>query len=122
MFACHVGRANVVLTPPPVAPSLLASSFHTTSLEIVPPLIISVVPPQASAYGLEEGKSTWSAPSFTPSLDPLSPAATQTVTPTAAADCSALLSLSSDCAVHDDSGPPQLIEMTDGLFVVSVTA
>ena len=23
------------------------------------------------------------------------------------------------CCVQDDSGPPQLIEMTDGLFVVS---
>jgi hypothetical protein len=48
MFDCHVGKLNVALTPPPVAPSLLASSFHTTSLEIFPPLMVRVVPPQAS--------------------------------------------------------------------------
>jgi hypothetical protein len=84
--------------------------------------MVSVVPPHASEYGLEAGKSTWSAPSLTPSLEPLSPAATHTLTPTAAADCSALLYDCSDCAVHDDSGPPQLMEITDGLCVVSVTA
>jgi len=42
-----------------------------------------------------------------PSSEPLSPHATQTVTPTADADCNALLYACSDCAVHDDSGPPQ---------------
>jgi hypothetical protein len=57
-FACHVGTGNVPLTPPPVAPSPVERSFHTTSLAIVLPLMVSVVPPQASAYGLDAGKST----------------------------------------------------------------
>src|SRR5580698_2428177 len=121
-FACQVGIGKVPLTPLPVAPSLLERSFHTTSLEIVLPLIFSVVPPQASAYGLDAGKSTWSSPSVTPSVEPSSPAATQTLTPTAAAACSALLNDCSDCAVQLDSGPPQLIDRIDGLFTVSFTA
>src|ERR1019366_452651 len=57
-LACHGGRANTMLTPPPVAPPWLASSFHTTSETIVSPLASSLVPPQASTCGLEAGKST----------------------------------------------------------------
>ena len=52
---------------------------------IVVALAFSLVPPQASTLGLEAGKSTCACPSSTPSLEPLSPAATQTVTPSAAA-------------------------------------
>ena len=37
-LACQEGSAKKLLTPPPVAPSLLASSFHTTSDEIAEPL------------------------------------------------------------------------------------
>src|ERR1039457_3091 len=57
-FACQVGRANAVLTPPPVAPSLLANSFHTTSEAMVAPVASSFVPPQASTCGLDAGKRT----------------------------------------------------------------
>ena len=53
---------------PPSAPS-----FQTTSLVIVVPLALSLVPPHASTLGLEAGKSAWAWPSFTPSLDPSSP-------------------------------------------------
>ena len=49
------------------------------------PLARTLVPPHASAYGLEAGKSTWSARSGWPSLEPLSPEATHTVTPIVAA-------------------------------------
>jgi len=78
-------------TPPPVAPLPVDKSFHTTSLEMLVPDSVRLVPPHATEYGLEAGKSTWSLPSFTPSVDPLSPHATHTVTPTAAAACKALL-------------------------------
>ena len=74
----------MLLTPPPVAPSLLASSFQTTSLVMVVPLPMSVVPPQARTWGLEEGKSTLLP--VPPSVEPLSPAATVTEMPSAAAD------------------------------------
>ena len=69
--------------PPPVAPS--PGSFQTTSLKIFVVVAFSLVPPQASTLGLEAGKSTWAWPSSTPSLEPLSPAATQMVMPSAAA-------------------------------------
>ena len=70
--------------PPPVAPPSVPS-FQTTSLEIVVPLAFNRVPPHARTLGLEAGKSTWAWPSLTPSLDPLSPAATVMVIPNAAA-------------------------------------
>src|ERR1035437_4642721 len=89
-FACQEGSGKVALTPPPVAPSL-GRSFHTTSLPIAPPLMSRLVPPHARLYGLDAGKSTWSEPSVEPSVEPLSPQATHTVTPTAAADCNAVL-------------------------------
>src|SRR5579863_9724976 len=82
---CQLGKGKTSLTPPPVAPSLLASSFHAVSLVILPPAACKVVPPQASTLGLDAGKSTWFDPSLTPSVEPLSPLAIQTVTPIAAA-------------------------------------
>ena len=57
-----------------------------------------------------------------PSVEPLSPAATVMVTPSAAADWQAASSAVMDCWVQLDSGPPQLMEMTLGLLVVSWTA
>jgi len=56
---------------------------------------------------------------FPPSVDPLSPAATVMLTPSAAADWQAASSAFIDCAVHPDSAWPQLIEITLGLFAVS---
>jgi hypothetical protein len=46
-FACQVGIGKVSLIPPPVAPLPVERSFHTISLEIVPPLMPRVVPPHA---------------------------------------------------------------------------
>src|SRR5208282_6372960 len=105
--------------PPPVAPSLLASSFHTASFVMVLPDATSCVPPQASTLGLDAGKSTWFRPSVTPSVDPSSPAATQIVTPMAAADWNASSMDVMACCVQLDSGPPQLMESTEGLLVLS---
>ena len=56
------------------------------------------------------------------SVEPLSPAATVMLTPRAAADWQAASSADIDCAVQLDSAPPQLMEMTLGLLVVSWTA
>ena len=77
------------------------------------------VPPQPSTCGLEEGKSTWLAPSETPSVEPESPEATVMVTPSAAADWMVLSKLVSDAVSQEDSGPPQEMEITEGLLVVS---
>ena len=103
-----------------MAPS--PGSFQTTSLTIVVPLAFSVVPPQSSALGLEPGKLTWASPLVTPLLEPLSPAAMQTDMPTVAASWNAWSNCCNAWLVQLDSGPPQLIEITDGLFVVSCTA
>jgi hypothetical protein len=46
----YAGRANWLLTPPPVPP---LRWFQTTSLVMVAPLPSSLVPPQASANGLD---------------------------------------------------------------------
>src|ERR1700689_1598398 len=119
-LACQLGRGNRLLTPPPVAPSLLAVSFHTTSETIVAPLAFSFVPPHASTCGLDAGKSTLFP--VAPSLDPSSPAATVIVMPSAAALWHAASSAVAAWCVQVDSGPPQLIEITLGLFVVSWTA
>src|SRR3546814_90542 len=81
-----------------------------------------LVPPQASTYGLAAGKSTWLPPSATPSPAPLSPDAAHTVTPITAAAFNASLNARIACAVQEDSGPPQLIEITEGLFLSSCTA
>ncbi len=81
------GTGKTSLTPPPPAPSLAAVSFQTTS-ELITPVdgfAMSLVPPQASACGLDAGKSTCGFPSLTASPLPLSPEATHTVMPIAAA-------------------------------------
>jgi hypothetical protein len=80
-----------------------------------------LVPPQASACGLEAGKSTCS-PLATPSLEPLSPHAMHTVMPSKAAAWKASSIALMACAVQVDSAPPQLMEMTSGLFAVSCIA
>src|ERR1700722_19356030 len=116
--ACQVGVAKNVLTPPPLAPPL-APSFHTTSPLIAVVVALRLVPPQASAKELEAGKSAGSAPSVTPSLEPLSPEAMHTVIPKDAAAWKASSMAAMACDVQVDSAPPQLMEMTDGLLVVS---
>src|SRR5258708_463755 len=107
--------------PPPPAPSLWATSFQTTSETIVPAerSPTSVVPPQASACGEEAGKSACAGPLgfFGLSLDPLSPAAAVTVTPSAAASWNAWSIAVRLCFAHCGSGPPQLIEITVGVGV-----
>ena len=72
------------------------------------------VPPQASACGLDAGKSTCDRPSVTPSFEPLSPDAQHTVTPSTAAAWKAWSNCVIACFVHCASGAPQLIEITDG--------
>ena len=104
------------LTPPPVAPCP-APSFHTVS-ELIVPLAASpcrAVPPQASACGLEAGKSVCGWPSVTASPLPLSPAATHTVMPSAAASAIASSSEVRPCAVHASSDWPQLMLIAVGV-------
>src|SRR3954451_21274094 len=98
--------------PPPVAPLEL----HTTSPVIPLDDALSRVAPQPTTCGLDAGKSTCALPSRTPSLEPLSPAAQNTVIPTAAASTNAWSNALNACGVHAGSGPPQLIEMIDGWF------
>src|SRR5580692_13183071 len=81
---CQVGSGNTALNPPPPAPPL-GWLFQTVSLTICSFEACSVVPPQPSANELDAGKSTWLLPSLTPSEEPLSPEAMQTVTPMAPA-------------------------------------
>src|SRR5580658_431953 len=120
--AWNVGKANSSLTPPPVAPSPLASSFQTVSWEIAPPESSSRVPPQAITAGLDAGKSTLSPAAGPPSSAPLSPAAASTVTPRAAASTNTDSNAARACAVQVPSGPPQLTETTVGRLVASWTA
>jgi len=115
---CQVGCAYVTDTPPPPAPPWIASSFQTTSdvIVLVAVLPTSVVPPQASEYGLDAGKSTWTPlVELALSLDPLSPAATVTVAPSAAASEIASFIPVMDWAAHEFSGPPQEIETAIGV-------
>ncbi len=72
--------------------------------------------------GLEAGKSTCTLPSDTPSDEPLSPAATQIVTPIAAAAWNAWSYCVIACVVQFVSAEPQLIEITEGLLTLSWTA
>src|SRR5580700_1248243 len=104
---CHVGSANESLMPPPVAPPCVPS-FHTVSVPTAFAVMCSVVPPHDRTCGLELGKSTCASPSLKPSLEPLSPEAMHTVTPSVAASANAASKLEIADAVHDDSGPPQL--------------
>ena len=107
------------LTPPPEAP---LEEFHTTSLVIVAPEPSRCVPPQPRTLGDDAGKSAWASPSVTPSPEPLSPDAQQTVTPRLAASWHAVLSDCIPWVVQRDSALPQLMEMTDGLLTRSWTA
>src|ERR1700683_3460690 len=118
MADCHAGSEKWVLKPPPPAPPC-APSFHTVSLVIAPLALCRLVPPQLKMCGLDAGKSTWFPPSFTPSLEPLSPAAAQMLTPSRAAAVAAVSKAVIACAVQPDSGPPQLVEITEGLLVGS---
>ncbi len=105
------------LTPPPVAPRP-APSFHTVSLTgALAASSCTVVPPQANACGLDAGKSTCTAPSVAPSLLPLSPDATQTLTPRAAASMNAWSSAVRAWAVHASSLCPQLMLTAVGVGV-----
>ena len=116
--ACQDGRPKVSLTPPPVAPPE-APSFQTVS-ELITPVVAlprRLVPPQASACGLDAGKSTWVPVPLWPSLLPLSPAATVTVTPSAAASAIAWSSEVRACAVQESSDCPQLMLTTAGVGV-----
>ena len=82
-----------------------------------------VVPPQASEYGLEAGKSTWTPlVELALSLDPLSPAATVTVAPSAAASAIAWFIPLMDWAAHELSGPPQEIETAIGVGVALIAS
>src|SRR5438445_8022515 len=119
--ACQPGGANTALMPPPVAPPP-GPSFHTVSSGRPAAATDSRVPPQASTWGDEAGKSTWARPSPTPSPDPASPEAQQTVTPTAPASAKTASKARSACTVQLPSAPPQLIEITDGALARSCTA
>src|SRR5579883_2196302 len=55
---CQDGTAKTVLTPPPPAPLAGLPSFQTTSLTMLAPLVLRLVPPHASTLGLDAGKST----------------------------------------------------------------
>src|ERR1700753_1654369 len=106
--------------PPPPAPSFFASSFQNTSDVIANEDVLptGLVPPQASAFGEEAGKSQWTdVCPLGSSLDPLSPAATVTVTPSAAASANAWSMAVRDWSDHWSSDWPQLIETAIGLGV-----
>ena len=100
--------SKTALTPPPL-PLQAASPLGSSR----------VVPPQPVTNGLEAGKSTWFWPSVAPSLEPLSPEAAKTVTPSAVASSNAWLSASRPPADQSASEAPQLMETTLGLFCVS---
>ncbi len=81
-------------------------------------LPMRVVPPQASEYGLDAGKSTDTpVVELALSLDPLSPDATVTVQPSAAASEIAWFMPLMDWGAHELSGPPQEIETAIGVGV-----
>src|ERR1700683_5268148 len=107
MPACQVGSGNTLLTPPPVAPPPCDCAFHTTSAEMLEPLPTRLVPPQARTCGLEAGESTWFLPPLPPSAEPLSPAATVMVMPSAVADWQAASSAAMAWAAHWISGGAQ---------------
>ena len=123
-FAWKDGTAKWSLTPPPPAPSLAAVSFQTTSELIVPAegFAMSLVPPQARACGLDAGKSTCGFPSVTALPLPLSPEATHTVMPIAAASAIAASIAARPWAVHESSDCPQLIEIAMGAGVAEAAA
>src|SRR6202008_789740 len=79
-------------------------------------------PRRAGPFGREAGKSTCTLPPATPSDEPLSPDATQMVTPIAAAAWKAWSYCVIACVVQLLSAAPQLMEITDGLLTLSCTA
>src|SRR5262249_53866358 len=91
--------------------------FHTVSLLAVDPLAFSEVPPQPSTCGLAAGKSVCASPSLDPSLLPPSPAAQQTVTPSAAASAKAWSIAVRLWADHWSSDWPQLMLTAAGVGV-----
>ena len=100
---------------PPEAPSFQTVSELITPVAALP---CRLVPPQASACGLDAGKSTWCrCRRSAPSLLPLSPAATQTVTPSAAASAMAWSRAVRAWAVQESSDWPQLMLTTVGVGV-----
>src|SRR5262249_2766865 len=107
------------MPPPEINPGPL---FQTTSDVIVVPLAVSEVPPQASAPGLAEGKSTCCLPPRPLSLDPVSPDAVQTVIPSKAAAARMLSICCRAFADQKSSDAPQLMEITEGFRMVSCTA
>src|SRR5690242_3434399 len=98
---CQVGCASYLLGLPPVAPSLLASSFHTTSPpHVVVPLVNSPVPLTATTYREFAGHEGVMPPSPHSSA-PESPVEIENVWPCATA-CWKMLSSS---ATPPDSAP-----------------
>ena len=81
-----------------------------------------LVPPQASACGLDAGKSQCGWPSLTASPLPLSPDATHTVMPIAAASAMAASRLVRACAVQESSDSPQLMLIAVGTGVAWTAA
>src|SRR5262249_58889240 len=119
----------MLLPPPPPAPPR-SPSFQTCSLLMVVPDPSNFVPPQARAKGLEDGKSVCGFLSLKRlpcasvngrSEEPLSPEAQQIVTPSVAASWRIRLKALRYCCVEKggSSGPPQLIEITEGLRMLS---
>src|SRR5215467_7583196 len=108
--------------PPPVLPPFVSRSpvpSNQTTSGVVLPLCRIVVPPTDRTYWLAVGKSTCACPSRSASLDPSSPEATHTVTPSSAASCSASLiwRMPDLLQTFVSSGAPQLIDRTPGSFV-----
>src|SRR4029077_5479391 len=110
--------------PPPVVPNDWA---HVVSVNDAPETSLMRVPPQELTNGSDAGYSTCAAPSPCPQSEPLSPEAANTVTPSAAASWNVWFTALIACCVHvkpsipSNSGQPQLIESTEGLFVASCT-
>src|SRR5262245_2872421 len=82
---CQAGRANIVLTPPPVDPPpfpvLRPGVSHQVTSLIALPDCFSIVPPTLNTKGLVLGKSTCAAPSLIWSPEPSSPDEMQVVMP-----------------------------------------
>src|ERR1019366_3746610 len=88
-------------------------------------IALQACPPHASAFGLDAGKSQCGCPSVMPTPLPLSPAATQTVTPSAAPSAMAASSEMRPSAVQESSDWPQLMLTAVGVgvaWMASVTA
>src|SRR5271170_1317241 len=144
--ACQSGMGKYALTPPPVATAMVCCwpfsfpvqvSFQVFSLNVEPLTFEIIVPPHEVTQGSEAGKSTYAYPFVTPldvnvwppfvvpstsSSEPQSPDALKTVTPIMAADWNASSTMFMLAGVQSTSGLPQDMEMTEGLFALSLTA